>query len=83
MVNLYEAKTQLSQLVEQAAAGEEIIIAKAGKPTARLVSLTAAKHPRTPGGWEGKVWLADDFDAELSADELSAWFGDDGAKPTP
>lgn len=56
-VNLYEAKTRLSQLVEEAAAGEEIIIAKAGKPTARLVPLSAAKQVRVPGGWEGKVWL--------------------------
>ena len=53
MVNLYEAKTQLSQLVESAAAGEEIIIAKAGKPVARLVPLAAALEPRIPGAWEG------------------------------
>lgn len=83
MVNLYEAKTQLSQLVEEAAAGEEVIIAKAGKPVARLVPLAAAKEPRTPGGWEGQVWLAEDFDAELSEDELAAWYGDEGAKPAP
>jgi len=82
-VNLYEAKTQLSLLVEQAAAGEEIIIAKAGKPMARLVSLTAAMHPRTPGGWEGKVWLAEDFDAELSADELTTWYGEGGTISKP
>jgi prevent-host-death family protein len=83
MVNLYEAKTQLSQLVEEAAAGAEIIIAKAGKPAARLVPLIAAKEPRTPGGWEGQVWLAEDFDDELSADELAGWYGDDGAKRAP
>jgi prevent-host-death family protein len=83
MVNLYEAKTHLSQLVEEAAAGEEVIIAKAGKPAARLVPLAAAKQPRAPGGWQGQVWVADDFDAELSADELSAWYGDEGAKPAP
>jgi prevent-host-death family protein len=82
MVNLYEAKTQLSQLVEEAAAGAEIIIAKAGKPTARLVPLTAARQPRTPGGWEGKVWMAEDFDGELGPDELSDWYGD-GTKPAP
>jgi prevent-host-death family protein len=82
MVNLYEAKTHLSQLVEEAAAGAEIIIAKAGKPAARLVPLTAARQPRTPGGWEGQVWVAENFDAELPAEELSAWYGDDG-KATP
>jgi prevent-host-death family protein len=83
MVNLYPAKTHLSQLVEEAAAGEEIIIAKAGKPAARLVPLAAAKRPRTPGGWEGRVWLAEDFDAVLPAYELAAWHGDEGAKPAP
>jgi prevent-host-death family protein len=77
MVNLYEAKTQLSQLVEEAAAGAEIIIAKAGKPTARLVPLTAAHKPRTPGGWEGQVWMADDFDAELPREDVAAWYGPD------
>jgi prevent-host-death family protein len=82
MVNLYEAKTQLSQLVESAAAGEEIIIAKAGKPVARLVPLAAALEPRIPGAWEGQVWLAGDFDAELPADALSAWYDDDATEPS-
>ena len=64
-VNLYEAKTQLSQLVEFAASGEEIIIAKAGKPRARLVAVPDKRPLRMPGGWEGKVWIADDFDDPL------------------
>lgn len=83
MVNLYEAKTHLSQLVAEAAAGEEIIIAKAGTPVARLVPLAAALQPRKPGGWEGQVWAAEDFDAELSEDELAVWYGGDGVKPAP
>lgn len=62
--NLYEAKTELSSLVERAAKGEEIIIAKNGKPMARLVAL-ARKPKRKPGGWEGKVWMSDDFVAPL------------------
>ncbi|MDQ3556650.1 MAG: type II toxin-antitoxin system prevent-host-death family antitoxin, partial [Gemmatimonadota bacterium] len=49
-INLYEAKTHLSELVERAAAGEEIIIAKAGKPRARLVPLAVERAPRVPGG---------------------------------
>jgi prevent-host-death family protein len=61
-LNLYEAKTQLSKLVERAAAGEEIVIAKAGKPMARLVPLTPPKRLRKPGALKGKVWMADDFD---------------------
>lgn len=69
LYNLYQAKTSLSQLVERAAAGEEIIIAKAGKPRAKLVPLPAASKERTPGGWEGQVWIADDFDEPLP-DEL-------------
>jgi len=64
-VNLYEAKTRLSEPVDRAAAGEEIVIAKAGSPKARLVPLSMTGKPRKPGGWEGQVWIADDFDAPL------------------
>ena len=77
IVNLYEAKTALSQLVERAAAGEEIIIAKAGKPKARLVPLASGGKLRQPGGWEGKVWVADDFDEPLPADILAGFEGKD------
>ena len=62
-LNLYQAKTQLSKLVERAAAGEEIVIAKAGKPMARLVPLQRPATPRQPGFLKGKIWMADDFDA--------------------
>jgi prevent-host-death family protein len=65
--NLYEAKTELSRLVERAAKGEEIILAKNGKPMARLVPL-AKKPKRKPGGWEGKVWMSDDFSGPLPDD---------------
>ena len=71
--NLYEAKTNLSQLVDRAAAGEEIIIAKNGVPLARLVPLRAQTTPRQPGGWEGRVTISDDFDAPLPDDLLSAF----------
>ena len=59
-LNLYEAKTQLSKLVERAAAGEEIVIAKAGKPMARLVAL--GRKLLRSGLLKGNVWMADDFD---------------------
>lgn len=63
VTNIHEAKTHLSRLVERAAAGEEIIIAKAGKPIARLVAIEKPKPPkRKPGGWKGKVWISPDFD---------------------
>ena len=71
--NLYDAKTNLSQLVDRAEAGEEIIIAKNGVPLARLVPLEAQPILRTPGGWEGRVQIADDFDAPLPAELLAAF----------
>lgn len=49
IINVYEAKTQLSRLLDRAAAGEEIVIAKAGKPLAKLVPYQAEEHPRQPG----------------------------------
>jgi prevent-host-death family protein len=62
LVNIHEAKTHLSRLVDQAAAGEEIIIGKAGKPVARLVAYSGRSEPRRPGALKGKIWVADDFD---------------------
>ena len=75
--NLYEAKTHLSQLVERASHGEEIVIAKAGRAMARLVPLATPAQRRSPGGWEGLVWMADDFDAPLPAELLDAFEGHD------
>ncbi len=62
LVNMHEAKTQLSRLVERASAGEEIIIANAGRPVARLVAYRQHREPRRPGGLAGVIWMADDFD---------------------
>ncbi len=75
-MNIYEAKTHLSELVDRAAAGEEIIIAKAGVPTARLVPLRAVHEGRVPGGWAGKMIIASDFDAPLPDDLLDAFEGE-------
>jgi prevent-host-death family protein len=69
-VNVYEAKTHLSQLIDRAAAGEEIVIARAGHPVARLVALAEPTRHRVPGGWRGKVSMAagfDDLPAEIEA----------------
>lgn len=63
IVNTHEAKTHLSKLIERAAAGEEIIIGKAGKPMAKLVAYKEERSPRRPGALKGKVRLAPDFDA--------------------
>lgn len=62
IVNLYDAKTKLSELVERASKGEEIMIAKAGKLKARLVGLASEKKKRKFGMLKGKIWMADDFD---------------------
>jgi prevent-host-death family protein len=71
-VNLYEAKTQLSSLVERVAKGEEFVIAKAGKPMAKLVALPVEpKQVRKPGqNLLGITYIADDFDAPLPEDVL-------------
>jgi prevent-host-death family protein len=71
-LNLYEAKTRLSSLVDQAAAGEEIIIAKNGKPMAKLVACKAVVK-RKPGRLKGKIWMSPDFDAPMTAEELAAF----------
>ena len=65
-VSISQAKSHLSRLVEDAAGGEEIVIAKHNRPVARLVALEASTRPRKPGGWEGRVWMADDFNAPLA-----------------
>jgi prevent-host-death family protein len=72
-INLYDAKTNLSSLVERAARGEEIIIAKAGRPLARLVPLARRTTPRPLGLFSGQVTVGPDFDDPLP-DEMAAAF---------
>lgn len=64
IANIFEAKTNLSKLIEQVLAGKEVIIAKAGKPVARLVTYKEKKKPRVPGLLKGKIWMSDDFNEE-------------------
>lgn len=64
-VNIYEAKTRLSQLVDRAAKGEEIVIARGGRPIARLVAFRAPAAKRKPGRLRGRVRVRRDFDAPL------------------
>jgi prevent-host-death family protein len=75
--NIHEAKSQLSKLIESALAGEEIIIAKAGKPLVRLIPYQEQPEPRKPGAWFDKVSMRDDFDDELTADLLAGFIGED------
>lgn len=72
-VTLYDAKTNLSSLVERAAAGEEIVIAKSGKPKALLVPLDNTRHLRQSGQGKGKWRLSPDFDAPLPPDVLESF----------
>ena len=81
MHNIHEAKTQLSRLVDRAANGEEVIIAKAGKPVARLVAYQERAGPRQPGVWRGKVRLAPDFD-DLPPEVLADFHGE-AREPAP
>jgi prevent-host-death family protein len=74
-VNIHDAKTQLSKLVDQAAAGKEIVIAKAGKPVARLVPLATKGKRRKLGALAGRIKVPDDFDAPLPAKVIAAFEG--------
>ena len=73
-VNIHEAKTHLSRLIEDVSAGEEVVIARNGKPVARLLPVVARSHPRRPGQWRGKIHIGADFDAPLPP-ALSTAFG--------
>jgi prevent-host-death family protein len=61
-INIHEAKTHLSRLVERVEGGEEIVIARAGRPVARLVPMQNRIAPRQPGIWRGRVHMSPDFD---------------------
>jgi prevent-host-death family protein len=80
-VNIHEAKTNFSKLVDEAASGKEIIIAKAGKPVAKLVSLNDAKRKRKPrrrlGLLKGEMTLRHDFFDPLPDDVLAGFGGGD------
>ena len=73
-VNMHEAKTQLSKLVAAACRGEEVIIAKAGKPMVKLTAVNENKPKKSPFGIaKGSSWMADDFTEPLSGEELALW----------
>jgi prevent-host-death family protein len=81
-VNIHEAKTHFSRLVERAERGEEIIIARSGRPVARLVPLEDLEKPRVFGRMRGKIRIADDFDAPLP-DEILDQFENGSIFPEP
>ncbi len=76
-VNIHQAKTQFSRLIELAASGEEVVIARSGKPVARLVSYIPKGAVRRPGSMRGKIRIKNDFDAPLPKELLAAFEGKD------
>jgi prevent-host-death family protein len=74
-LSIQEAKKQFSKLVETVSQGKEIVIAKAGKPIARMVPMQDAKPVREPGSLKGKIRIADDFEAPLPTEILAAFEG--------
>jgi prevent-host-death family protein len=74
-VNIHDAKTHLSRLLERVEAGEEVVISRAGRPIARLVAYRALVKPRRPGAWRGRVQIAPDFD-ELPPEIRAAFSGE-------
>ena len=78
--NIGEAKKQWESFVERAAAGEEIVIARRGKPIAKLGPIVNTKEPRKPGSLKGRIWMPPDFD-EFNAELEAMFYGDDDGDP--
>ena len=76
-INIHQAKTHFSRLLQRVAAGEEITIARAGVPVARLVAVEKKGTKRPLGFARDRVWVADDFDAPLPDDILAAFYGEE------
>jgi prevent-host-death family protein len=74
-INIHDAKTQFSKLVDAATRGDEVVIARAGKPAARLVPIESPRPERKPGALKGKIKIAADFDAPLPDDIQDAFEG--------
>jgi prevent-host-death family protein len=71
--NMHQAKSSLSRLVAKALAGEEVIIARNGKPAVKLVPAEQETKPRVPGRYKGKIWIAPDCFDPMSEEELALW----------
>ena len=70
-VNIHEAKTQLSRLIARVEQGEEVVIARAGEPVAKLVRADRSKRRRKLGEYAGKIWISDDFDSPLDPETFN------------
>lgn len=80
-MNVYEAKSHFSELLSRAEAGEEIIIARHGKPIVQLVPVQRNRPDRVAGLARGQIWIADDFD-DFTAEDEEMWFGSDDEPET-
>ncbi len=72
IVNMHQAKSSLSRLVERALAGEEVVIARNGQPLVKLVPIAKTRDPRVPGRGKGKIWISPDF--EFTDEEITELF---------
>jgi prevent-host-death family protein len=72
IVNMHQAKSSLSRLVERALAGEEVVIARNGRPLVQLVPVQKKRKPRVPGRGRGKIWISPDF--EFTDEEITELF---------
>src|ERR1700743_120126 len=82
-VNIHEAKTNFSKLLQRVALGEEVIIAKAGVPVAKLVRFVRKTGKRPLGLYRDQIWMAEDFDAPLPDDILAAFYGEETTERKP
>jgi prevent-host-death family protein len=82
-VNVHEAKTQLSRLLKRVAEGEEITIARAGVPVAKLIAIAPIGVERRLGAMEGQIYIAEDFDAPLPPDVLASFYGVEARRKKP
>jgi prevent-host-death family protein len=82
-VNIHEAKTNFSKLLQRVILGDEIIIAKAGVPVAKLVRYVSKKGKRPLGFLKGEIWMSDDFDAPLPPDILAGFLGEEKPEKQP
>jgi prevent-host-death family protein len=72
IVNMHQAKSSLSRLVERALAGEEVLIARNGRPLVQLVPVQKQRQPRVPGRGKGQIWISPDF--EFTDEEITELF---------
>ncbi|MEA2637105.1 MAG: hypothetical protein QOE18_162 [Chloroflexota bacterium] len=77
IINVHAAKTHLSQLLARVETGEEVVIGRAGHPVARLIPFRAVGARRRFGGWRGRAWISDDFDAPLPEPIGNAFLGEE------